>query len=488
MVAPFASRLAGSDTANIANYQTVNFHRLLEMAWLARRGYDKTTPTKTILDYELKDILSDDQHDHCRIYINKRNQEIILAFEGSDPTNHIHTQRNLNVGRQHPFTQWKLWGRDIIGAPKMVVSPFGVPGKVHPGFAETLFGQPPAPTEDHDYSFSEFYRQDHCFAERIAQECLQCINEQQDKEKWKVSFTGHSAGGALALLMASYVSTHYPNIRKGEIYTFGTPRTGGKHFIEELEKAYRDAYFRCEILGDPVPAWPRYEEEYYVHGGQQIVLTQDGKLLPSCKESNHHCDSYASAYQGAADLAMVWLGLPPPLSVAYHIPRQYTAALTKAKDRKNTALASLSASRQAVAGTSALNESAITEAATKGHSMIGATMDRSGNQASNFIYYFSDYVYRIVGEHIEKTDMPEEARESIDGLRKELKECTINKRSHSQRQLLEQTADTLWFLYFEVQAKAPLPQALADDFRTDLLAISHYLQSSQQQQATPERR
>ena len=49
-------------------------------------------------------------------------------------------------------------------------------------------------------------------------------------------FTGHSLGGALAILSAARAAQQ-PNVQKTVVYTFGSPRTGGQHSSTAIRSA-----------------------------------------------------------------------------------------------------------------------------------------------------------------------------------------------------------------------------------------------------------
>ena len=103
----------------------------------------------------------------------------------------------------------------------------------------------------------------------------------QDISKWltkqkkeHVFFTGHSLGGALATLAASRWNTETTHL-----YTFGSPRVGGKKFIQSFKTNHR---YRFRNNNDIVTKVP-FEMIGYKHvsgeGGNFIYFDIDGDVV-----------------------------------------------------------------------------------------------------------------------------------------------------------------------------------------------------------------
>lgn len=85
--------------------------------------------------------------------------------------------------------------------------------------------------------------------------------------------TGHSRGGALAMLAAHELQQ--AGFLKVAVFTFGAPKVGDKEFAEScLFPVYR---FECE--GDPVPLLPPLKG--YASVGESIWLADDGRIHTS---------------------------------------------------------------------------------------------------------------------------------------------------------------------------------------------------------------
>ena len=108
---------------------------------------------------------------------------------------------------------------------------------------------------------------------RYREPILESVNQHPDKN---IYVTGHSLGGALAVLNAFDIAVHTQ--RPVTVFTFGQPRVGGKEFREAYEELVPDSY-RVVIDGDPIPRTPGTLIDFE-HMGQLLQLDGDGAQLP----------------------------------------------------------------------------------------------------------------------------------------------------------------------------------------------------------------
>ncbi len=87
----------------------------------------------------------------------------------------------------------------------------------------------------------------------------------------RVLLTGHSLGGALALVAAAEWRNRF---RIAWVHTFGQPAVGKKEFQISIEEGYGDAYYRFVNADDIVPMVP----PLFRHAGRLYHFDDDGKL------------------------------------------------------------------------------------------------------------------------------------------------------------------------------------------------------------------
>ncbi|MFG2094831.1 lipase family protein [Streptomyces sp. NPDC048612] len=71
-----------------------------------------------------------------------------------------------------------------------------------------------------------------------------------------VWFTGHSLGGALAMLAAARLHFEEPRVTANGVYTFGQPRTCDRQLSKEFNTAFSDRMYRFVNNNDIVPQLP----------------------------------------------------------------------------------------------------------------------------------------------------------------------------------------------------------------------------------------
>lgn len=95
-----------------------------------------------------------------------------------------------------------------------------------------------------------------------------------DQQVW---ITGHSLGGALAVLLAATLRDAGPPARVpvSGLYTFGAPRVGDKRFAKQFDLGIEGVNFRVVNLADLVPHLP--PEMLFSHGGNRVLFFDDGR-------------------------------------------------------------------------------------------------------------------------------------------------------------------------------------------------------------------
>jgi len=89
----------------------------------------------------------------------------------------------------------------------------------------------------------------------------------------KVIISGHSLGGAIAMLTAFALQSQI-----AFVYTFGQPRVGNGSFARAYNALLGESTFRLVNDRDPVPRIP-WMFGTYRHAGREVFLARDGRIL-----------------------------------------------------------------------------------------------------------------------------------------------------------------------------------------------------------------
>lgn len=92
----------------------------------------------------------------------------------------------------------------------------------------------------------------------------------------QILFTGHSLGGALAVLASTEFVRQYPQYQSSvSVYTFGSPRVGNAPFAAEQAAAVPDTWAVVNAQ-DPVPRVPK---GWYSRSGNRVVINPQGDVI-----------------------------------------------------------------------------------------------------------------------------------------------------------------------------------------------------------------
>jgi triacylglycerol lipase len=193
-----------------------------------------------------------------RGYVMGNDDFIVVAFRGT--VNEMNGRFDAN--------NWVV----NLEANQVSVEPvFGIRGNVHEGFATALSSIWPAITNG--------------------------IDELQTKRQ-SVWFTGHSLGGALALMGAATQTFELRQPFNG-LYTFGQPRVGDPDFCGACDTHFGDQYFRFVNNEDivtriPPRIFPHFPlPDIYGHGGQLAYFDASGNL----HNDEHYWNSFLTGVE-----------------------------------------------------------------------------------------------------------------------------------------------------------------------------------------------
>jgi hypothetical protein len=110
---------------------------------------------------------------------------------------------------------------------------------------------------------------------------VQAERTKNDRPLW---LTGHSLGGALALLAAWLFQRKFVPVH--QIYTFGGPMVGNDHAAKAINLAYANKIFRYVDLIDPIPHLPTVSlaDNSFIHCDREIGLGVASQGVSSAAE------------------------------------------------------------------------------------------------------------------------------------------------------------------------------------------------------------
>ncbi|KAM0968395.1 hypothetical protein PS1_016973 [Malus domestica] len=173
-------------------------------------------------------------------------------------------------------------------------------GKTHSGFMKALGMQPNRswPLEQETQQVNAAEQHPHQFAYYKIRQIL--MDLMQENKNAKFILTGHSLGGALAVLFAAVLAMHdyeekYAWLmgRLEGVYTFGQPRVGDENFggfMREKLKNYGVKYMRYVYSNDMVPRIP-YDDKtlLFKHFGPSLYFSScyKGKVMEEEPNKNY---------------------------------------------------------------------------------------------------------------------------------------------------------------------------------------------------------
>lgn len=181
----------------------------------------------------------------CRVgyWQSNTRASVVVAFRGS-------SNGSEWLNNAHPA----VWQK---GSPTTV-------GKLHPGFSN---------------SFEEIWDDvASCINVLVQSHLSELLTAYSGGQCTPISFTGHSRGGALAVLAGLRGLTTF--LLPVSVYTFGAPRVGDRDFAQSYADVFAQAdstHWRFECVGDPVPVFPFALEG--THTGKLVMIDPKSQIV-----------------------------------------------------------------------------------------------------------------------------------------------------------------------------------------------------------------
>ena len=180
--------------------------------------------------------------DNTQVYVGRNDKEVVIAFRGSEAPNTLDGLKDwlLTNANNYLILPEGRSGTDFASA--------GVGARLHRGFLDAL-----------DNLWEPFFA--------AVDAAIKAGSEERP-----VWVTGHSLGGALALLAAWRLQRQF--IQVHEIVTFGAPMIGNDIAARAFEQEFAGKLFRYVDLEDPVPLLPSVSlvANTYAHSQAEVAL------------------------------------------------------------------------------------------------------------------------------------------------------------------------------------------------------------------------
>ncbi|GMH45957.1 hypothetical protein BSKO_13921 [Bryopsis sp. KO-2023] len=114
---------------------------------------------------------------------------------------------------------------------------------------------------------------------RVLNKVIQIVHDEKfDKPCCHLMFTGHSMGGALAVL-AAFDVVRYCGVQGSNVtcHTFGAPRIGNMAFVREYNLAIYDTW-QLVNGNDMVPTMPEFGS-LFAHVGKRVIINHSGDII-----------------------------------------------------------------------------------------------------------------------------------------------------------------------------------------------------------------
>lgn len=211
--------------------------------------------------------------DNTQVYVGQNDKAILIAFRGSQAPTTLDGLQDwlLTNANDYLIIPEGRIGTDFAAA--------GVGARFHRGFMEALDG--------------------------IWEPLLKAVTEATESGDRPVWITGHSLGGALALMAAWRLQRNFVSIH--EVVTFGAPMVGNDAAARAFEKEFAGKIFRFVNLEDPVPLLPSISlvANSYAHCQSEVSMAAEA-LASAIETLQESAGSAMGQVLEATHIDQVW--------------------------------------------------------------------------------------------------------------------------------------------------------------------------------------
>lgn len=256
---------------------------------------------------------------------------VILCFGGTRPTNAVDLLLDASVDPDSFFG----WGSVHGGFFRAFEALWALPKILIEGAARGM------PLPDWDYALTYGHRSRSVFEKDEVSDGWGELPllEHRDHDMKALYITGHSLGGALAVLAAAAIHTDpeltsVKDVLRG-VYTFGQPMVGDEIFKSTFAPMFGESLFRHVYADDPVPHLPPKSTGTFTHFGNEYRASKGTPWQLSKQNTTQAWNAPCAALRAC----LGWLQdqfpgpplswLPGAYSCIDHVPLAYLRASLK---------------------------------------------------------------------------------------------------------------------------------------------------------------
>lgn len=216
-------------------------------------------------------------HGNTQAYVAGNDDNLVLAFRGTESPTGIEGLKDwllTNALNLLVVPEGRL-GTDLAAA--------GVGARFHEGFVTAI--------------------------ESVWPDVLKLVEAEQQRLERPIWVTGHSLGGALALLAGWLLTRKMLSVT--QIVTFGAPMIGNQLAVDAINREFGSKISRFVTPPDPVPRLPMYSfvANEFVHCDREVPVSQAGAEDPTTAFFHSLAKNAVETLMSATLVDDLWKGI-----------------------------------------------------------------------------------------------------------------------------------------------------------------------------------
>jgi triacylglycerol lipase len=222
---------------------------------------------------------------NTQVYVATNDDHIVVAFRGTESPTSIEGLKDwllTDAANLLILPEGRL-GTDLAAA--------GVGARFHQGFVNAIAS--------------------------VWDPLFEAVDVERKKTDRPIWITGHSLGGALAVLAAWLFRRKFVNVH--QVYTFGGPMIGNDVAVKAIDKDFQDKIFRYVNGLDPVPKLPTFSlmANEYGHCLKEMELGAVAATETAASFFKEMASKTADGVMNATIIDDIWTGLNSRVSAHF---------------------------------------------------------------------------------------------------------------------------------------------------------------------------